>query len=100
MTARGKSLVQIKDDFMSGFEHIVAIHLKDAKIGEIRRVPFGEGIVDFDALFSLLQDNKYTGLFVTEMWSDDKPGALDDIKKAHKYLKDKMTKVVNNISKC
>ena len=99
LTARGKSLVQIKDDFMSGFEHIVAIHLKDAKIGEIRRVPFGEGIVDFDALFSLLQDNKYSGLFVAEMWSDDKPDALDNVKSAQEFLKDKMANAVHNIIK-
>ena len=99
LAARGKSVAQIEDDFISGFEHVVAIHLKDAKIGEIRRVPFGEGIVDFDALFRLLQNNNFSGLFVTEMWSDDKPDALDNIINAQKFIKDKMSKAVYNISK-
>jgi L-ribulose-5-phosphate 3-epimerase len=100
LTARGKSAAEIEQDFLSGFGHIVAIHLKDAKIGEIRRVPFGEGIVDFDALFKLLQKNRYSGLFVTEMWSDDKPDALDNVINAQKFIKDKMSKAVYNISKC
>ena len=97
ITACGKSKAQINEDFLYGLDHIVAIHLKDSKNGEIRRIPFGAGIVDFEMLFKLLQDNNFCGLFVTEMWSDDKPNAIDEVKNARMFLEEKMLKVVNEV---
>ncbi len=96
LTARGRTPEELRRDFLYGFEHIIAIHLKDARPGEIRRVPFGEGIVDFDALFGLLQSQKYNGLFVAEMWSDDKPESVEYIKQVKHFLKDRMQKAVGH----
>jgi len=99
LTARGRTPEDIRKDFLHGFEHIIAIHLKDARLDEIRRVPFGEGIVDFDTLFKLLQGKAYNGLFVAEMWSDDKLESVEYIKDAKYFLKNKMQKAVNHISR-
>lgn len=82
--------VDIKKDFMIGREHIVAIHLKDTRENEFRRVGFGEGIVDFDAFFKLIDQINYIGPFVVEMWSDDDLGSIPDVKKAREFLVDKL----------
>ncbi|WP_109472495.1 L-ribulose-5-phosphate 3-epimerase [Ornithinimicrobium cavernae] len=49
----------------------VGIHLKDARLGEPRRVPFGTGSVPFPLVFSTLQELAYRGPFMIEMWNDD-----------------------------
>jgi L-ribulose-5-phosphate 3-epimerase/hexulose-6-phosphate isomerase len=54
-----------------GFEHIVAVHLKDTKPGIFKCVPFGEGTVDFAKLLKKLIDLNYTGPFLVEMWADN-----------------------------
>jgi L-ribulose-5-phosphate 3-epimerase len=51
--------------------HAVGLHLKDARPGEPRRVPFGEGTVPFDAVFRALLDAEYSGPLTIEMWNDD-----------------------------
>jgi L-ribulose-5-phosphate 3-epimerase len=86
LTAQGFSTEEIKRDFFSGAGHITAIHLKDAQIGEIRRVPYGEGIVDFVSLFAVLQNLGFNGLFVAEMWSDEKSESIKYIQKAREFL--------------
>lgn len=53
-----------------GIGHTVAVHVKDARPGEFRRVPFGEGIVPFREAFETLQELDYRGPFVVEMWND------------------------------
>ena len=73
LTASGMTNDDIRKDILSGSGHIAAFHLKDAKPGKIRRVPYGEGIVDFKSFFKLLNDINYAGLLVAEMWTDDAP---------------------------
>lgn len=96
LTASGFSSEEIKRDFFSGVGHITAIHLKDALIGEIRRVPYGEGIVDFTGLFTLLKSIDYNGLFVAEMWSDDNSESIAYLKTAKQFLLNKMTDSENS----
>lgn len=48
-----------------------AVQLKDARRGEFRRVPFGEGDVPFGAVFGFLDEVGYTGNLSVEMWNDD-----------------------------
>lgn len=57
---------------------ILAVQLKDARSGEFRRVPFGEGIVPFDDVFPLLAQLGFAGPYAVEMWNDgtDDPGAV------------------------
>jgi L-ribulose-5-phosphate 3-epimerase len=57
-------------ELRAGGRHIVGIHLKDTRIREFRRVPFGEGSVDFDAAFRALNDIDYKGPFTVEMWNE------------------------------
>ena len=87
LTSAGKN---IKKEFRAGAKNIVAIHLKDAREGEIRRVNFGEGIVDFDQLFKILMEQDYCGPFVVEMWADNDPDAAKAVKAAKDFLTQKM----------
>jgi L-ribulose-5-phosphate 3-epimerase/hexulose-6-phosphate isomerase len=51
--------------------YAVGLHLKDARPGEPRRVPFGEGTVPFDSVFQALLHAGYSGPLTIEMWNDD-----------------------------
>ena len=82
--------VDIRDDFYAGQGHIVAIHLKDTRENEFRRVEFGEGVVDFVECFKVLNEIDYKGPFVVEMWSDDDLGSIPDAKNAREFLLEKM----------
>lgn len=57
---------------------ILAVQLKDARLGEFRRVPFGEGTVPFEQVFALLARLDFTGPFAIEMWNEDSvdPGKI------------------------
>lgn len=46
------------------------VQLKDTRIGEFRRVPFGGGIVPFREAFALLATGGFRGPYVIEMWND------------------------------
>ena len=51
-------------------DHILGIHVKDALPKVIRGVPFGEGIVPFQATFRALAETGFWGLLGVEMWGD------------------------------
>lgn len=91
--------VDIRSDFYTGRDHIVAIHLKDTRENEFRRVEFGEGIVDFVGFFSLLDEIQYKGPFVVEMWSDDDLDSIADAKKAREFLLGKMNEALAHDTK-
>jgi L-ribulose-5-phosphate 3-epimerase UlaE len=60
----------VPGELRAGGRHIVGVHLKDTRIQEFRRVPFGEGCVDFDAAFKALEEIDFKGPFVVEMWNE------------------------------
>lgn len=60
----------VVDELSRNMRHIAAVHIKDARENEFRRVPFGEGIVPFESAFSMLDHAGYRGPFVIEMWND------------------------------
>jgi L-ribulose-5-phosphate 3-epimerase len=63
------------DQFRLAAGHLVAVHVKDARPGVIRGVPFGEGIVPFPETFQALAQIGFSGPLVVEMWADmDKTG--------------------------
>ena len=80
-------------DIESGINNVVAIHLKDTKPGIVRRIPYGEGMVNFEKDFTALKKVNYSGLFVAEMWCDEDPGFMPYIKIASEFLKGKMIAV-------
>lgn len=48
-----------------------AVQFKDALLGDFRRVPFGNGLVDWKAVFDVLAEDQWRGPVSIEMWNDD-----------------------------
>lgn len=68
----------------------VGIHLKDTRLGQPRRVPFGSGVVPFPQVFRELKAQHYTGPFMVEMWNDDPATADQAALDARLWLEDAM----------
>jgi L-ribulose-5-phosphate 3-epimerase len=73
----------VPSQLREGARHLVALHMKDGRLREIRRVPFGQGIVDFHVVFQTLHEVGYRGPMVVEMWNE---GEQDPIAAAAKAL--------------
>lgn len=75
-----------------GIEYITAVHLKDTiKVsedfpGEFKKVPWGEGDVDFLGTLKTLKRLNYEGTFMLEMWSEADDDPIKSIIEAQKYL--------------
>lgn len=69
---------------------IIGIHLKDTRLNEYRRVPYGEGIVDFVEAFRVLKRIGYAGPFLLEMWNDDAPNAIKIVSEARSWMQNQM----------
>ncbi|MEM6430847.1 MAG: L-ribulose-5-phosphate 3-epimerase [Deinococcota bacterium] len=65
---------------------IIGVHLKDTRLGEYRRVPYGEGIVPFTDAFKTLGTMNYTGGFLIEMWNDDAANAVQIVSDAKRWI--------------
>lgn len=82
-------------EFLLGHNSIAALHLKDtyavteSSKGQFRDVPFGQGCVDWDDMFSVLKATNYNGPFLIEMWSENCETIEEtraSIKKAQEFL--------------
>lgn len=88
--------VDVAQQLQLGIEDIVAIHLKDTRAvsktckGQFRDVVFGEGCVDFLAVFKQLFALGYQGPFLIEMWSETANSFRTDIAAAQAYLLPKL----------
>lgn len=60
-------------ELAAGKGHMLAIHIKDVRPGEPRRVPLGEGTADFPAAFAELRRQGWSGRMMIEMWNDNAP---------------------------
>jgi L-ribulose-5-phosphate 3-epimerase len=49
--------------------HLVGVHVKDTRPGELRGVPLGQGAVKFQETFQLLAQMGFSGPYVMEMWA-------------------------------
>jgi L-ribulose-5-phosphate 3-epimerase len=74
-----------------GGRSLVGVHLKDTRIREFRRVPFGSGLVDFDSAFRTLARIGYRGIFMVEMWNEAEPDPVAVVRAARRWLGDKLT---------
>jgi L-ribulose-5-phosphate 3-epimerase len=83
LTAMGKD---VSRELELGGRNIVGLHLKDAREREFRRVPFGEGIVDFDGAFRTLARLGYRGSFMVEMWNEAEGDPRAAAGKAREWL--------------
>lgn len=71
-------------------DRIVACHIKDALIGNCRNVPYGKGIVDFNACMNVFAKKNYSGYFVAEVWSDEDMHFLPYLKDVAIFIRSKM----------
>lgn len=85
----------IWSEFYLSHQSIAALHLKDtycvteSSKGQFRDVPFGEGCVNWENVFSVLKETNYQGPFLIEMWSENCETVEDTkaaIKKAQDFL--------------
>lgn len=87
ITATGQD---VQKDFHMGKGHIVAIHLKDTRPGQVREIPYGQGTVDFVSFFQLMDSINYNGLYVAEMWAtEDNQWSIDYVETARHFLLDR-----------
>ena len=77
-------------DIPAGGKHVVKVEFKDTKPGMVRDVFFGEGTVDFDACFKMLNEIGFQGFMTAEMWYHMGAETQPDINKAYEFLKTKM----------
>jgi L-ribulose-5-phosphate 3-epimerase/hexulose-6-phosphate isomerase len=93
------NLTQWSDDpsqeLIKGFDHIIAIHLKDTLPGIFKCVPFGKGTVQFNKLFKTLEELKYKRPFLIEMWADNSvqytfEKSVNELVEAKKWLYSRM----------
>lgn len=78
------------EELRAGEGHLVALHVKDVLPGQPRRVPFGTGIADFDAAFTELARQDWSGRVMLEMWHDDAPDSLAKCQEARMFIEDKL----------
>ncbi|QUY47749.1 L-ribulose-5-phosphate 3-epimerase [Serratia plymuthica] len=93
LSAWGNDVAQ---ELALGIDRIAAIHLKDtypvteSSPGQFRDVPFGEGCVDFVAVFRTLQQLNYRGAFLIEMWTEKAEEPVAEIVQARRWIEQKM----------
>jgi L-ribulose-5-phosphate 3-epimerase len=80
----------VVDELSRNLHHIAAVHIKDARADEFRRVPFGEGIVPFESAFSTLDNAGYRGPFVIEMWNEESADPEAVIRDALSWVRSRM----------
>jgi hexulose-6-phosphate isomerase len=79
-----------------GIGKIAAIHLKDtlpvtpSSPGQFRDVPFGDGCVDFVAVFRTLKEFNYQGTFLIEMWTEKAAEPVIELISARHWIEARM----------
>ncbi|WP_082181149.1 L-ribulose-5-phosphate 3-epimerase [Actinomyces timonensis] len=73
----------------AGRGHMVAMHAKDVRRGEPRRVEMGTGIVDWDRSFALLAHQGWAGRLMIEMWNDDAPDSVARCAAARAFIEER-----------
>jgi len=77
-------------ELAAGRGHIVAVHVKDARAGVFKDVPFGEGVVDFERCFSALRQSGYCGPYLLEMWSEKAADPIQEVRAARAWVVERM----------
>ena len=76
----------VLEQLKQGTGHIAAVHAKDTLEGVVRRVPYGEGTVDFASAFRELKDAGFYGPVLLEMWADENKDNFKIIKEARDWI--------------
>lgn len=80
----------IADELRRGAGHMLAMHAKDVRKGEPRRVPMGSGIVDWDEAFAELARQDWSGRLMIEMWNDDADDSAERSAIARRFIEDRL----------
>lgn len=102
LTAWGNN---VSEELEKGIASIVAVHIKDTRSvtgeykGQFKSVPFGYGNVDFVQCFAKLEELKYQGPYLVEMWSTGIEEDVNAIKTAMNFINEKYNLAVAGISK-
>jgi L-ribulose-5-phosphate 3-epimerase len=87
LVAAGHDLFQELD---SANGMLAGIHIKDAQPGVMRNVPLGEGIVPFKKLFQKLENIKFHGPLMLEIWDTPDHDPVTRIKAAREWIQSQM----------
>lgn len=66
-----------EEELRAGEGHMLAIHIKDVFPGEPRRIPLGQGCVDWVKAFKEIVRQNWSGRMMLEMWNDDVPESTE-----------------------
>lgn len=80
----------ITSELCRGAGHMLAIHAKDVRRGEPRRVPMGKGIVDWDEAFAELARQGWSGRLMIEMWNDEADNSAELAAQARAFIADRL----------
>lgn len=73
-------------ELRAGQGRMLALHVKDVRVGEPRRVPLGEGIAEIPAAFAELARQGWSGRLMVEMWNDDAPDSTATCARARRLV--------------
>lgn len=68
--------------------HMTALHMRD--VPDDGYIPLGEGELDFDRVFSVLDEIKFGGPLIVELWSDQYEDTAAALTQAREYLARRM----------
>ena len=87
----------IREEFECAKGHIVGVHIKDTVEGIVRRIPFGEGRVDFPEAFRVIRDSGFVGPVLVEMWADGQDNTFEEVPAAKEFVVKRMETVWTEI---
>lgn len=76
----------VLEQLRQGRGHIAAVHAKDTLDGVVRKVPYGEGTVDFVSAFRELKSAGFYGPVLLEMWAGENKDNLKIVKDARDWI--------------
>ena len=77
----------IQKELEVGKGHYASMHVKDVIPNEVRGIPFGKGMVNFQEAFNKLASIGYHGPFLLEMWHDKSKDTMAVISNALRKLR-------------
>lgn len=77
-----------EDELKLGAGHMTAVHMRDVPDDDY--LPFGEGGIDFEKVFSVLDDSGFCGPLVVELWSSQYEDTGKALLQARTFLEEKM----------
>lgn len=93
----------IQNELREGIGSIVSIHVKETLPvtkdfpGKFKGVPFGQGTVDFEECFRVLEELQYTGPYMIEMWYDNGTNDVDVVSEAKSFIEEKYRCAIGDI---